>query len=112
MSSTQKDLFTYHKMCEPFASAEEANNAIDGFWDEVYALRVKHKIPDVHVVLYATYLTEDGEVSECAVDFHAGDVTKSEMMLAWAFGRAQADREEKIGKFLAAGTVQRGKKRS
>lgn len=49
----------YRKLCEPFASTEAAGEAVDAFFKEVRALRDKHKIPDVYVMLEVTCLVPD-----------------------------------------------------
>lgn len=104
MTKTEQKTFiapdTYRELNKPFPSAEAADAAIEAFWGEFYELRVKHKLPDVLVVIRANVVCEDGEESDAIVSMHAGSTLHKESMAAWAFGRAQLERQQAIGKML------------
>ena len=90
----------YRKLCEPFPSAEAAEDALNAFWEELYELRNKHRIPDLTVVARANFASDDDDEASVMVDVHCGDRLQKEPMLAWAFGRAQADRQAEIGRLM------------
>ena len=81
----------YRKMLEPFESTEKANDAMASFFNDLYELRNKHKIPDVHVVVQIGYVIEDDESSAFAA-MHIGDEINAEKMTAYAFSQAQVRR--------------------
>lgn len=85
------DAANYHEMSKPFSSHDEANAAVDGFWEEFYALRNKYRLADVHVIISVN--VEDGA---CFLSMHAGSSTQAERMTAWAFGKASAERQQQV----------------
>ncbi len=93
----------YRKISEPFESVDAGNEAIQGFFKELGELRIKYKIPDLYIVLKATALTSDDEEGSFTTSMHYGNTLESEGMLAWALGRVQAERVERIAKWLQGG---------
>ena len=93
----------FRKLSEPHESAEAADKAIQEFMDEVYGLREKHNIANVHLVIGDAVKKEDGEEYQFIVNGHFGDDLRAEGMVAWALGRVQTQRQEAIGKFLKQG---------
>lgn len=105
---TQKTFISpdnYRELSKPFKSQEEADAAIHAFWDELYELRNKHRIPDLTVVLCANVKPEDEDEGTVMLESHMGDELKRETMLAWAFGRAQADRQGNIARLIGKGSI-------
>ena len=101
----------YRKMCEPFETAEAADEAVNALWKEFYELRNKHHLPDVTVIVRTSYLTKDGEEVDGLLTLHAGSELQRESMAAFAHGQAVSDRQEMMGKFLrGAATDKRRKK--
>lgn len=97
---TKIDFGNYREMSEPFASSEEANTALQAFFDEVAEARIKHKITDVLLVVSCIAVTAEGEAA-FVTHAHFGDEFKVESMAAYAFGRASADREATTAQLLA-----------
>lgn len=90
----------YRAMSEPHATPEAANAALELFLNGVKELRRTCRIQDVHVCCAFTVLYGDGEEGTAMSDAHYGDVTRSEAMLAFAFGKATTARRELVNKFL------------
>lgn len=98
----KNDPALYRRMCEPFASAEEANAALTAFYDELRALREKHRIADVHVTWSVNVVFPDGETPSIG-GAHIGDPAKAESMAAWAFGFETADTRAQIERIAESG---------
>jgi len=92
----------YRKMCEPFASANEANAALEAFFADVRAARKKHRIANVLMVaeLRVNY-PETGEGSAMVHGFN-GDVLMAVPLAAFAYGKTQEEQRQLINN-LAAG---------
>ena len=86
----------YRALLEPFASAEEANDALNGFWDELYALRNKYELPDVYVVVSAKVTNDEGAEGDTFCAMHAGSELVRESMAAWAFGYEVSQRQGRL----------------
>ena len=99
----------YRELSEPFKNAEEANKAIQAFYEEVKAARIKHRIKDVHLVMGIGGLNASGTEGEMILSAHIGSEDRQESMLAYAFGVAQAERQQRIAEFLA-GSIKKLKK--
>lgn len=107
MSEVIKDSANYRKLSEPFSSFDEANSALNAFFKDVRELRVKHKIPDVYIILSGSAIAEDGEEGEWIISQHHGNRLKSEPMTAFAYGHEQVLRQEAVAKALKGGIKQR-----
>jgi hypothetical protein len=101
MNAFEENPKLYRKMLEPVPMAEAEEN-VKQFWEEVYALREKYRIADVHVICKLFVLAEDGREGAVQVDMHAGSENESEGMTAWAFGRAAAQRQMRIAEIGAS----------
>lgn len=105
MSEEQKhfdgisDPSNYRKLCEPMTQAE-AEKSVNAFFREFYDLRNKHGITEAYVIVKVQVKTEAGE-GEIMSAMHCGDELSRESMTAWAFGREQALRQERIARLLA-----------
>ena len=86
----------YRQLSEPFPTPEAASAAIEAFWEELEEIRKKHKIPDVHMVLAWKSLGSDGQPGEYTASAHLGNELMAEPMAAYAYGKEQADRRERI----------------
>jgi hypothetical protein len=91
----------YARCSAPFETAEEANAALDAFWDEFYELRNKHRIADVLVTFRLQVRQKDGGAAEMFGSLMAGNQMYAEPLAAWSLGKASADRQEMIGRFVA-----------
>ena len=91
----------YRTFCAPMAP-DEANEKLSAFADDVYELRNKHGIRDVHIILGVTVSCEDGEEGDVMSSAHFGSSLVAESMTAWAFGQEAAKRQETISKLVAS----------
>ncbi len=91
----------YFKCAAPFPTRDEAEKAIVAFLDEVEALREKHQIADVAVVIKDA--AEDA--GSFMIDGFWGNALEQETILAWAFGKAQVERQDRIAEFIAANSL-------
>jgi hypothetical protein len=90
------DADMYHECSKPFESGAVANKAAQSFFNEVYRARCRHRIADVHVVIRDQVVKDQTVMT----DFHCGSAAHSEQMTAWAFGRAQAERQAAIARMV------------
>lgn len=97
----------YRKLSEPFASSEAVNEAFVAFIEELRALREKHKLADVHVIVSGNMLARDGEEIPYIVTGHQGDTHKIEAMCAYSQGLAAADRQQETGRLMSQ-AIKRG----
>lgn len=95
------DADNYHKLNQPFESADDANAALEAFWEEFYALRNKYKIPDVLVVFRLMCRTKDGDVAELFGSLNAGSEMYAESLAAWGYGRESAQRQERMARIIS-----------
>lgn len=108
MSKTIKDSANYRKLSEPMATSQEADAALEAFWEELYELRNKHRITDVSIVFRVNYLADDGQEASVTSTAHYGDVNNHEAMMAFGLGQAAAERQERVGKMIEmAGGIKR-----
>lgn len=113
----QKNLFAvddpgnYRKLLEPVPQAEMEKRC-QAFMEELYQLRNKHGIQDVHCIVCATVLGEsDGLEGTVMLNCHFGDTMFAESMTAWALGQEQAKRQEAIAALLTrGGGISKGKR--
>jgi hypothetical protein len=89
----------YRKLREPFESIDEYKEACEKFFNGWRELREACGIPDVLMIISSSVLCE-GLATEMMSMQTSGDVLKEEAMAAYAFGRAQEQREMMIGRLL------------
>ena len=101
-SKAVNDLGLYRKMCEPFPDRKTSVAAINGFFDEVRALREKYKLPDVTTIIQLNYLDPDGQggtiEGNIITHAHNGDPMKQLTMIAQTFGTSKAEHERLLEK--------------
>ena len=83
----------YRKLSEPFESQEAANSALQAFQEELYELRVKHRIRDLAFVAQIV-IAKDEDEFEAMVSNHYGDSLKEVILFGYAYGRATARHEQ------------------
>ena len=83
----------------PFPDDDAANKALKVFFEELYDLRVKHKVANVLVAVSDQYIA-DGEPRGFMHSTMFGQFACEEQLAAFAFGRAQSVREQTIGDLL------------
>lgn len=99
------DSDNYRNLSVPFASSDEANEAISAFQDELYALRNKYRIRDLLFVMQVPvlYRNEAGEIEgegEPILVGHYGDELKSESIAGYAFGHMGAVRQKRTAEYV------------
>lgn len=87
----------YRKMSEPFTTSEEANEALNKFFDLVEDARRQCRIMDVHVIVKMNIV--DGAGMTAA---HYGNSLEAAPMCAWALGQSQADFESILRGYIKA----------
>lgn len=102
MADTGHNPKRYREMSEPYPNYEEASKAIDAFYDELTALRAKHRIADVYFVMSTSYALSDGDQTNAMVIGHLGDSLKKLQMAAYGYGTAQEEHRATIEQ-LASG---------
>ena len=90
----------YRAMSVPFATADEGNAAMFAFFEDMQALREKHRIANVLVVVKFNVTYQAGEASAASKAF-IGDVHEEEAIGAWALGEIQAERRERINRLAS-----------
>ena len=110
----KNDPANYREMCVPHGSADEANAALDLFFDEVAAARKRHRIPNVLLTLEVRHLDAEGGEVEARASLSFGDSAHAEGLAAFALGFERAKREERtaqLEKFAAdVATGKRGRR--
>lgn len=96
------DLQNYRMMSEPHASKEDANKALESFFEAVEAARKEFRIPDVHVIVKMNFLHEETEGSAMA-SAHFGNSLEAGIMCAWALGQEESDMRATIREYLKGG---------
>ncbi len=104
MAEYKKHHRRYHTLSAPFASIEEADDAVKAFHKELAELRVKHKIPDLFVVMGISFQVEANEEGDdlrsIMVPAYMGDQSHQERLAAFGFGVASAERQEETAKVV------------
>lgn len=85
----------YRQLNVPFDTDNLANDALTGFYEDVMAARIKHKIADVVVISQVSIAIDDDE-SVAISAWSCGDVLKREAMCAWAYAKYSHEREQMI----------------
>ncbi len=99
MSRGIKDPATYRRMSEPLASQEEANKAVEAFFEDLRALREKHHIRDVVCTVQFAYVHEGVEtVGGCPLI--VGSTTEALHMAAVTYGTLRADLQAGLDKVV------------
>jgi hypothetical protein len=81
------DAELYEKLSKPFSSEDKAKRNLDGFWNELRAIRKKYKIPNVVVIYEYTYKDEADRVMIGSNYGHCGDSTIVLPLLQLAYER-------------------------
>lgn len=107
MAERESNPMRYHELSAP-VPRHLFEERLEAFFAEFKELRIKHKLADVHVVVRGTVIVQDDLLQEATAipvmtSGHFGDSTLQEPMLAWAFGRAGANRAHNIDNYKADG---------
>lgn len=89
----------YMKCSAPFETQIDAEKAITSFIDGIEELRERYGIANVAFAIKDSAL----DVGVFLVDGFYGNSLEHEALLAWAFGKAQAEREQQIMELLGKG---------
>jgi hypothetical protein len=85
----------YDKMSAPYPSRDEANAAMQKFFEAVRKLRVKHRMCDVAVIATTHAMTGTSEDAMITGDF-VGSQKRALDMHAWALGMAERDAARRV----------------
>lgn len=96
MESHNPDI--YRECCAP-KPPEQAQADWEAFCQEVYGLRVKHRIPDLYLLARMVLQYEEGE-GQAVTRAHFGDELQAEQMAAWGLGYEQSQRQERIASMI------------
>lgn len=88
----------YRSMSEPFATPTEAADAVEAFHLELRALREKHRIRDVVMVIAISALDANGEEGQSIAHASIGNSDCVERLLAYALGQERRVRDRLIAK--------------
>ncbi len=99
----KRDPENYRQMLEPFSTSEAADATLKEFFERVYAIRNELGITDVVLVIRDNIVDPESAGGEIPfMTMHTmGDYFKAQSMLAWAFGKCQADEKHRIMAILA-----------
>ena len=86
----------YRELSAPFLSCEEANKSLEAFGSELEALRIKHRIADVVVVVSVNAKTDGDDEGMLSATISFGERNKRALMLANALGKEQKAFEQDI----------------
>lgn len=86
----KRDPKVYREMSVPHANAEAAEAAADAFFDDLYTLRVKHKIADVHVIIQTPIITGDGSEGNVMMSSYIGNEREELGMVAAVYRSVKA----------------------
>lgn len=90
-----------HRRCqEPFKTVDEAQAAIDGFQEELYAIRNKYRIADVVFIVQSSFKNADGEELAPILLGVFGASERLEPLCAYAMGKASAMRQETVSRIM------------
>lgn len=99
--TTVHDPENYRKMCEPHATEEEADDAVQKFYEAVRKARQKYRIADVEVIVMVR--VRDSEENEKTGKFfssaHFGNQLERVGMCAWAHGMATQEFYDVMNEF-------------
>ena len=88
--TVKHDPANYRAMCEPHASQEASQDAVNAFFDDVAAARKAHRIKDVVLLVECNVILSDGQEGVVTAASHCGAFENNLPMLARAYGAARA----------------------
>jgi len=91
----------YSEMSKP-RTADEVDASISAFHTELSALRIRHKLADVHVVV-RVIVDRDGDDIAAFSIMHFGAIQEAEGMCAYAFANSAEARRRFVDGSKAAG---------
>lgn len=97
-----KDPSLYRRMSEPHESIETANAAWLAFYDDVRAVREKHRIPDVLIVAELAFIN-NGEEAHAPVCSTIGNARIAVELAAFAYGQEVKAKDRRIASAVLDG---------
>lgn len=95
----KNDFANYRKMSEPFASPEEADQALRRFFEIVELARKECRIMDVHVIAKIIITREDVDAAAMG-SAHFGNSLEAIPMCAWSLGQEKYTLETAVNNFM------------
>lgn len=93
--SESENLFEreYNKLLKPFESAKSAQHASNAFFDDIKALRIKHRLPDVTVIVNVRCMTNGREAAFESYQHYGNAYMASPMAMNGSIQFAKRDQE-------------------
>ena len=91
----------YSEMSKP-RTGDEIDKSIEAFYEELSALRVRHKLADVHVIV-RVIVDVNGDDAPAFSTMHCGSIQEAEGMCAYAFARSAEKRSQFVNGSKVAG---------
>lgn len=85
----------FRELSVPFKDLDAANAALDAFYEDLLALRIKHKIPTLLILTHVGYEDKDQEITASS-SLRVGDQGTHLQMLAEAYGEYKAQYDAAI----------------
>jgi len=92
---------SYLNLPQPFANADECNKTVDDFNKAVAELRKRYNILNVLIVTDGYVNYETNATGEFTAYCFLGDEFHSEMMAAYALGKAQSNHRQLINETMS-----------
>lgn len=91
----------YRTLSEPFEDAASCNAGIQAFFDEIDALRVKHRIADICVIVEVAVMA-DGQETKGTARLNLGSSANVLPMIARVYGEERQRHEDNLAHLIAA----------
>lgn len=101
MAMTARDPKLYRELSEPFESPDEANAAVEAFFNDLGEIRKKHGFPDVICVISGSCVYPDGEEGNFIIESHHGDEANKVLLAGWLYANSQAEAREMLNKAVS-----------
>ena len=98
MTNFKNDPDNYRKMSEPHKSMDDANEALQKFYDKVSEARKECQIADVLVITKDSSFLSDGTIGLFIQHSQFGNQLNGLSMAAYAFGQLQDEQKEFLSK--------------
>lgn len=93
----------YRELSQPHASPAVLDESLQAFFDEVSAARERHKLANVFLIVKTPVMDSTQKEVEMGSTLRLGDSFRMIELVAWAFGKEQADQREMVASAVAHG---------
>jgi hypothetical protein len=95
----------WRAMQEPHESVAAANTALQAFYEELGALRSKHRLADVLVIARVTCITQDGDERDARTPMFYGDELHAESLAAYGYGHYVSQRQQMMSDYIRGSVI-------